>query len=684
MATEAELEERLNRVLSAPPRESVAGDVARGAGQGAFRGAAALLGLPAEVVNALGRYGAAVPFMPYMPQIPRPQTLSGLITGERGDLTMRIPFESGDIQRGVLGVLPGSVGSELTGQVGTPGRYTRAMAEWSIPAILGGPGGVLNRAVTGGISGLASEGAGDAARALNAPAWAQTAASLAAGLGAYGVLNRPQLNRANPSQVVREATADIRPGEWREGMARAAAADAAGVRLPPAQSLGPAGASVAGLTSDVAASRQGAPILRALREQVTQADDAARAMANNLGGPRVEAPQLARDTSQAARGVIQEARRFRTAQAQPFYEAAAGEAIPANSIRATINQRLASVDPGGPEAARLRHYAERIEGAQNVAQLDNIYKSLRSEIDGLFRANPSDATAAVLTDIRDPLNRVLMQISPNIRTGRTRYQIASERVDELRRPELLGNMQGELREGRRIAPELNRQIEALTGDSASPVSISRIFSELGMSRNPDAARNLAGEYLYRSINNAATARGANPEASSFGGYLRNALVGDPDQAARTQAVIRGLAQANGLNPNTTWAGFSRFMDVLNQMGRIPAIGSRTGPRESLARSMGDNWGSRALDALNVTQGSMLRTGSGRLREMAASRDYADLARVLAGSNPKNVTQALTNVEALRMLQEMAGQFAGSPRARLLAVRLLESGREVNTSPGGTP
>src|SRR4029077_8741786 len=110
-------------------------------------------------------------------------------------------------------------------------------------------------------------------------------------------------------------------------------------------------------------------------------------------------------------------------------------------------------------------------------------------------------------------------------------------------------------------------------EGVTPQQINRVFGELSMSSQPQAARDLAARLIRNDLNNAASRAATSPDAPMTGAKFWASLMENPDAAARTEAIIRGMARANGQNPDQAWTGFSRLLDVFAQTGRIPAIGS---------------------------------------------------------------------------------------------------------------
>lgn len=178
------------------------------------------------------------------------------------------------------------------------------------------------------------------------------------------------------------------------------------------------------------------PMVEFQRRQQGQAVPAALAReVDALAPPGAGAEQFTRGATET----IGQARRARTSAARPYYNAAVNDAVPPGSLTGTFRAAATSFDTESPIAARVNYYANRIEAAQNAAQLDNIYKELRDEVQTLFRENPSSSMASNLSTVRDALNNIIVggngvpPLSPNIAQGRQVYSQMSPPVRELNR-----------------------------------------------------------------------------------------------------------------------------------------------------------------------------------------------------------------------------------------------------------
>jgi hypothetical protein len=275
-------------------------------------------------------------------------------------------------------------------------------------------------------------------------------------------------------------------------------------------------------------------------------------------------------------------------------------------------------------------------------------------------AREQGVVGPVVQDLQDTLER----LSPNYRTAQDLHRANSPRVNALEQPDVMGNLQAPITPTTRIPTALADQVAMLTGDNVTPQQINRVFGELSMSSRPQAASDLGAVLLRNELNEAARRMASAPNAPSTGIRFETALNRTPDAAGRIEAIVRGMARANGQNPDTAWTGFSRLLDTFAQHGNIPAIGSRTAPRGQLAQALGGNWISTLLNLPNLGQGSILASGARSMAERVAAGDYAALAR------------AFTDPRGVQILRDMAGQIPNSPRAQQNLTRFLELARQA--------
>jgi hypothetical protein len=142
-------------------------------------------------------------------------------------------------------------------------------------------------------------------------------------------------------------------------------------------------------------------------------------------------------------------------------------------------------------------------------------------------------------------------------------------------------------------------------------------------QDPRAAATMARDYVGDIFNQAVGDLKSGPDQYGGAGF-RTALVGDPASARNIQAVVTQLPQGQ-----QRWAGFKRFLDVMEATGWKPAKGSDTAfNSQSPCRELGRSSAYRPRPACPTTSGRIAQKWSAA---MSSSRDGASWPLLRFGS-----------------------------------------------------
>jgi hypothetical protein len=155
----------------------------------------------------------------------------------------------------------------------------------------------------------------------------------------------------------------------------------------------------------------------------------------------------------------------------------------------------------------------------------------------------------------------------------------------------------------------------------------------------------------------------------MGAKFAQAVRGTPAARSNLNAILNGVAQAQGKTADETAAlvtGFNRMLDVLERTATIPGVGSPTAQRAALREAARQR---TAADILDVRKISLLGAIPERMREAAMMSRY------------KNIAQAMTRPDSVDALINLAKVDVNSTRARNIVNSLIAVPREIESALG---
>jgi hypothetical protein len=188
------------------------------------------------------------------------------------------------------------------------------------------------------------------------------------------------------------------------------------------------------------------------------------------------------------------------------------------------------------------------------------------------------------------------------------------------------------------------------------------------SRSPRVATDLVRAHAEEVFNEAQRSLRGSMASQAAGGKFSVQLVGNPQQRANLQAAVEALP--NGAD---RWAGFNRFLEVLEATGTRQNIGSKTAYNAEFLKETGASniIGEVAKGAANpvsrFTQGLVERYERWNL-----------------GRNLDELATILTNPAAVNQLRAIARMPANSPQAANIAWRLTNMTQASGSPPVNKP
>ena len=430
--------------------------------------------------------------------------------------------------------------------------------------------------------------------------------------------------RSKPGSVVKDALGPMTQQDIDRAIQMQEQAKAAGVPLLGTESLDRGHQ----LASAVYASPSGnQPIESFLRQRPAQVTASVN---NNLIAPTAPpaTPNAAAAKAQgAAEGAISALEKDRSALVGPDYFRAQRQQFPQTSVDAAKKQILAAAATApasdrGVYTAYLRDLSDA--NATNAGVLDDVYKRAREAANVSINASTADKLAARPSGVvRDILESLTGQ-NPNLARGRQQFQDFTRTQIEPVTSGPVGVVAGRSGFDPSAPSPVPRVLSTLSDtNTARPETIKQLYTTLNQ-QDPAAFPSIVRTHLENQLNAAGAdiRTGPNPTA---GAKFRQAIYGTPQDKANFDEMMRGVARAQGANPDAVVQGAHNLLDVLERTGRTPGIGSQTAPRGDIAKELGKTFTGDVMQTISLTP---TRPLARRFNDFIARRRYSGIAEAL--------------------------------------------------------
>ncbi len=627
-----------------PQKRSMLRDIGEAVGSGVIRAGAGLVGAPADIVN-LGSQG-----MNYVQN--KLVDWTGL--GERPQEPKMVPGGSQD----VMGLIERNLGELPKPQTG-PGKYAETITEFATPGGLMGKAGRLRSVVAGGAGGAASESAGQLAEGTAL----ETPIRVLAGILGTAITGGRRVFRPVPEDTVKRALVGVTDEQLLAAQNLMDDAARMGTSLTGAEAISQAtgGNRLASVQRVAEQAEQGADAFAPIMNRRPQANEAVfQSEASRIGSTTAPA-DIAENVSQAGRAVIQDLRGQRTQAAQPFYEAAQGQAVnPTQGIfdvLSKIDQKIAEVGPASATGRQLSQMQKRINNAKTVGELDTLYKETRDVLDTipLNPTAPLATTRGVVGPINTEFGEAIAKASPEIGQGRRVYREMTPPVTEARRPDMMGALQKAVPEEGGVPAALARQAKVFFDpQTTSPERIKRASALLqSQPGGEQALRDLARNHLESTFADATKRLTGGPAQWGAAKYA-SIIAGNAKQAANMRATIESLPEGKEV-----YAGFRRMLDVFEAQGMRHRPGSMTEFNKQIT-------------------GELSAGGVGKAVATASPSKLMDFyERFRYGRNASQMADILTRPDSVAYMRQLARAAPQSEAARQIVLNLVNLSREAS-------
>jgi hypothetical protein len=529
----------------------------------------------------------------------------------------------------------------------TAGRYAGKAAEFAVPALIGPAGLAATSARVGSgiVSGITSEGAGDLAASAGWSPAAQEGARLVGGLGTGVALGARGALRPNAGDMLARrglgADTNLAPAYERQAEGIAAGLPLMGHEALQNQEISQLAAQTA---------RQPGPAGRIMGQAYDKrANEVPRAveglMSRTIGPEVTNPPAVAAQVSQTAENAILRAQQQRTAASSPFFQAAANEQAPAAEVGA-IRQEAQDLAPQLSNAAgrRTNQFARdltsRVPGSADpetrIGTLDSIRKDWNERM-GL----PAIASSAVSQEARGTIGEgvgrltdVLTRANEDFAYGMWRH---ADFTDNVIRPLMDGPI-SKIKDAKSISAISDIMVNPAEASPASIAQAARVLNQV----EPDAYRNWARIWLENNLN-IAEKKGANVGQD----FLVRSMQGTKGRA-NFQAVLNGVAEANGMQPAEITTAWNRAINVIGNMSKKPgeAVGSSFAEANKEAPT-------RMSAIRNIDLTKPLEVFGQLFNPEAARETYATLAKAFTSEDSVTELRALAHAQPFGPKQQLA-------------------------------
>lgn len=612
----------------AAPQAGVAEDVAKSAGIGVVKGAIGTVSAAGDVrdlasagMDYVGEKAGVSP--------ERMAQVKGVISKVAPMLPGGRVVMDAPTSRGIQSKIEETTG-EFYKPKTTAGEYAQTAGEF-LPAAVGGPGGLIARALRVAIPAATSETAGQLTKGSAAEPVARFLGALAGG-GVQALASRP-------GTAARSVANQLPEGITEPMVVRADAlmqeAAGRGVQLawPEALSQVAGRPVLTNMMRHLEASPQTEGQMSAFfGDRAPRVEGAVRQELGNIAPANPAPSTIGPAVGRAAEETVDDVRGAINRHAEPFYRRAEGVVLsPAEMQRVEAIPGYARARDAVRNDEQLNRYVEHLPdnsvGFLNEVkkQLDNAVRNERNPVN--VQANQQ--RVAGLTSDAAASRQIGQAASPDYATALGVESFARERYLQPLLDGPLGKIAGR-------DTTTKNAIDALFPRNPLPNSqdeISTTVSALAH-RNERSARDLVRAHAESTFNEAARDLQTGPNQAS-GAKFVVAVAGNPQQRANLQAAVEALP-----NGQQRWEGFNRLLDVLEATGTRQNVGSRTAYNVEINKAQGAGGLVRDAGKIGANPTRLLQPLADKYDQWKLGRNLGQLATILTDPNAAGLLRAI--------------------------------------------
>ena len=310
-------------------------------------------------------------------------------------------------------------------------------------------------------------------------------------------------------------------------------------------------------------------------------------------------PQVADAARKAADEYIEAARGNVTAATTNLYEAAKTQSIEPkliSDIIADLRSKKATV--GKDTAREIDNLIGRltIKGGKpqtNIGVLHDELKTYDALMDMPAMTTADSARKSAAANLRNPLNKLrdALNTNPEQMAANATFQQGLDNFNTM-----LGKTGIEALKQNNLSVSSAYRFITDT-KNVDPRTIRGISTALN-SQDPTIFPDLVNTWMVNSLDKATAITMAGEEPVSAGVRFAKEIRGTKQARANLDAILEGVADAQGVDATQLKTGFDDMLDVLERTNLLPAVGARTQPRQAMKEAIE---GRGLLSAIDITK-----------------------------------------------------------------------------------
>lgn len=470
----------------------------------------------------------------------------------------------------------------------------------------------------------------------------------ATGLGLTGITILGSLLRKSPATIAKQAVETIDPADIQRARDLQRVAAEQGIPLSAFETL-PSN-QLRELADFVARSPQGQGLLDFMARRQADMKPAIMGQIETIQKSSRTKPEIATAAQKAADDYIDAARGNVTAASTNLYEAAKTQSIEPKLISDIIADLRAKKPTVGKDTAReIDNLIGRltIKGGKPQTNIGVLHDELKAydalmEMPAMTTADSARKSAAA--NLRNPLNKLrdALNTNPNQMAANA---IFKERLTAFEN--MLGETGIEALNKANITPKSAYRV-ITDFEQVDPANIKGISSALN-AQDPTLFPDLVRMWMDNSLDKSFKITATGEPSASAGVKFAQSIRGTDQARANLDAILEGVAEAQGVNATELKTGFNDMIDVLERTNMLPAMGARTQPRGMLKEEIEGGAGLLGFDVTAPTKGlsQMLqdmrrRNAVRRLSEVFTDEDSISALLELAAEKDVARKRAIVN------------------------------------------
>jgi hypothetical protein len=422
-------------------------------------------------------------------------------------------------------------------------------------------------------------------------------AETGAGLGLTGGAILASMLRRSPAGMLKGVTERLSPEDIERARLLQDTSQRLGVPLSSFETLDQQ--QLRDVADFVAQQPEGQGLLDFLATRELDIKPTIKAQIKNIEKTSRTKPQVAIAAQKAANKSIKDARGNVTGATTALYEAAKTESIEPQLVSDIVkNLRDMKAIAGKDTVDEINNIIGRLTGkggrvVTNVNKLRSELRRLTTLQEGAGVLSQDARMKEIIGEIGEPISdlRDALNTNPNIMAANAIFQDGLVQFEDA-----LGLSGIQALDKAGIKPKsVYRVITDI--EQVDPENIRAISKALN-AQDPTIFPDIINMWMSNSVNKATAITAAGKEPTSAGVKFAQLIRGSDDARANLDAILEGVADAQGVDATQLKTGFNDMLDVLERTNLLPAVGSRTFQRGDIKEAIE---GRGLLFGLDVTK-----------------------------------------------------------------------------------